>query len=198
MKYLHALAALAAAVMLGTVASACGGAPTDVGFTATTYSNRESGFAIQYPSGFTEVEVPQDAKDPGAPELNVFFVDPEGVQIGGKSVDTLEAAVYQMSGSPDEADFTTHKKDFEAMLTDLVGDLPDLKIAKPLAWTTIDSRPAVTETYTYTIEGKDVAASAQLAFKDDLAYLVRAQASRATWATTGRELVSSMATFEFL
>lgn len=198
MKELRALVALVVVVALGVGAAACGGAPADIGFTATTFSSQEFGFALQYPSGFSKVDVPPDAEDPAAPKLDVFFVDPEGTQIGGKSVDTLEAAVYQMSGAPEEADFTTHKKDFEAMLADLVGDLPDLKVAKPLAWTTIDGRPAVTETYTYTIDGKDVAASAQLAFKDDLAYLVRAQASRATWTTTGRELVSSMATFEFL
>ena len=190
----------------GLVAAACGTAPSDVGsasptgngFTATTYKNQDFGFSIRVPSGFAKVELPRDTGDPAAPLLDVVFVDPEGTQIDGKSVDTLEVAVYKMNAAPTDADFSKHKKDFEAMLVTLVGTVSGLRVAEPPAWTTVDGRPAVTETYTYKISGQDVAASAQLVFKDAQAYLVRAQAARAVWQTTGRELVSCMATFTLL
>ena len=198
MKLLCAAAALVFPLLAALLGAACGTAPTDIGFTATMYSNQEYGFSLQYPSGFTKVEVPRDAKDPGAPLLDVFFADPQGTQVAGKSVDVMEVAVYKMNAAPSDADLATHKKDFEAMLIDLVGKLPGLKVARPPTWTTVDGRPAVTETYTYKVSGQDVAASVQLAFKDAQAYLVRAQAARAVWPTTGRELVSSMATFQFL
>ena len=198
MKLLWAPAALVCVLVTGVFAAACGTAPTDIGFTAAMYSSREYGFTIQYPSGFTKVEVPRDAKDPGAPLLTVFFADPQGTQVAGKSVDAMEVAVYKMNAAPTDADLATHKKDFEAMLVELVGKLPGLKVARPPAWITVDGRPAVTETYTYKVSGQDVAASVQLAFKGAQAYLVRAQAARAVWLTTGRELVSSMATFRFL
>jgi hypothetical protein len=198
MKRLGALASCVLVVLLGAVLVACGGAPADVGFTSTLYSNQDYGFSIEYPAGFTKAELPANSADAGAPKLDVIFVDPQGAQISGKAVDTLETAVYQMNAAPKASDFTAHKKEFQAMLVELVGKLPHLKIAKPLTWSTVDGRPAVAETYTYAIGGKDLAASSQLVFKDALAYLVRAQASRATWPTTGRELVSCMATFQFL
>lgn len=208
MKHLHAFTALAAVVMLGAVASACGGAPASVtssapAVTASTfsvahYTNDEHGFAIDYPEGFAKLEMPADGADPKAPLFDVFFADPEGAQISGKTVDTLEVAVYGMSAAPTEADFDENKADFEAMLAVLVGELPDLKVVEPIAWITVDGRPAVTQTYTYTISGHDVAASAELVFKAEKAYLVRAQAARETWATTGRQLISSMATLTFL
>jgi hypothetical protein len=198
MARLCAAAALACVLAAGLFVAACGTAPTDAGFTVTKYTNREYGFSIQFPYGFTTVEVPRKAKARGAPLLDVFFADPEGTQIEGKSVDALEVAVYTMNAAPTSADFTKHKKDFEAMLPTLVGKPPGLKIARPPAWTTVDGRPAVTLTYTYKVSGQDVAVSAQLVFQDAQAYLVRAQAARVVWQTTGRELVSCMATFRFL
>jgi len=215
MNKLRTLGGLAVVLTLAVAVAACGssataGAGVDGGagpasplssasaFGVAHYTNAELGFAIDYPAGFTRLEVPADGTDPAAPRLDVFFADPKGVQVGGKTVDTLEAAVYAMSAAPKKADFASHKADFEAMLAALIGSPPGLKVVEPVAWTTVDGRPAVTEAYTYTVSGHDVAASVQLAFKGDRAYLVRAQAARETWPTTGRQLVSCMATFAFL
>jgi hypothetical protein len=199
MRMLHGAAALALVLALVGIVAACGGAPVaDQGFTTTLYASHEYGFSLQYPAGFDALQAPPDAKDPGAPKLQQFFFDPQGARIADKAVDTLEVAVYQMSSAPAKGDFKKRKGDFEAMLVGLIGKVPDLKMVKPITWTTVEDRPAVTLTCTYTIGGKDVAGSALLIFEDDRAYLVRAQASRGTWATTGRELASSMASFAFL
>jgi hypothetical protein len=199
MRVLHGVAALALVLALVVALAACGGTPiADQGFTTTLYASHEYGFSLKYPADFDAFGASPDAKDPGAPKMQEFFFDAQGTKVDGKSVDILEVAVYQMSSAPAQADFEAHKRDFEAMLVGLIGKVPDLKMVKPISWTTLDGRPAVTLTCTYTIGGKDVAASALLVFKDDRAYLVRAQASRETWATTGRELASSMASFEFL
>jgi hypothetical protein len=198
---LCAVAALVCVIVVGLAAAACGTAPSadeTTGFTASQYANQDFGFSIQFPDGFTKVELPRNVKDPAAPLLDVLFVDPEGTQIGGKAVDALEVAVYKLNAAPTHTDFTKNKKDFEAMLVTLIGEVPGLAIAESPAWTTVDGRPAVTETYTYSISGEQVAASAELVFKGARAYLVRAQAGRAAWQTTGRKLVSCMATFAFL
>ena len=216
MKQFRALAAFALVLAAAAALTACGGATagdasfgegssqtpapasTASSFSVAHYENQEYGFGIDYPAGFTKLELPPKAGDPAAPKVQVFFADPAGTKIAGTTVDTLEVAVYGLSAAPKKTDFTTNKADFEAMLGVLVGQPPDLKVVEPVAWTTVDGRPAVTETYTYTVSGRDVAASVQLAFKGDGAYLVRAQAARETWETTGRQLVSCMATFAFL
>lgn len=216
MKQCRVLSALALALALAMACAACGGstaagdgfdggsssgpspASSASSFGVAHYANEEYGFSIDYPAGFTKLEVPPDTTNPASPKLDVFFADPDGTQVAGTSVDTLEVAVYRMSAAPKKSDFTTNRGDFEAMLGVLVGQPPGLKVVEPVVWTTVDGRPAVTETYTYTVSGHDVAASVQLAFKGDGAYLVRAQAARETWATTGRQLVSCMATFAFL
>ncbi len=214
MKNFRALVALLLTLGVPAALGSCGGAVAgDSGaggsvapsphssastFAVTQYGSHEYGFSVDYPTGFAKLEMPPDTKDPAAPELQVFFADPAGTKVGGTSVDMLEVAVYRMSAAPKEADFTTHKADFEAMLATLIGTLPGLKVVEPLAWSTVDGSPAVSETYAYTVSGHDVAASVQLAFRGDRAYLVRAQAAKETWATTGRQLVSCMATFAFL
>jgi hypothetical protein len=190
--------ALVFVAVVSLVVSACGTAPTDIGFPATMYSTREYGFSIQYPSDFAKIEVSRDSSDPAAPLFQIFFADPAGTRIKGKSVDTLEVAVYEMTAAPTDTDFAQHKKDFEGMLVGLIGKLPRLKLAEGPSWTRVDGRPAVSETYTYRVSGQDVAVSAELVFNEAQAYLVRAQAGRAVWPTTGRKLVSSMATFAFL
>ena len=202
MKLPRAAVALLCTLLIALVLVACGttqpAGDVNAGFQASTHTNQKYGYSIEYPSGFARIEVPPDGEDPKAPLSDVFFADPKGTQIDDKAVDTLEVAVYSMSAAPTAADFKQHKKDFEAMLAVLIGTLPSYQVAEPLAWTTVAGRPALTETYTYQISGKDVAASAELVFRDAQAYLVRAQAARVVWQTTGRELVSCMAAFVFL
>ena len=199
MKWIIAGIVVLSAAFSGCLMVACGGdlVATDR-WSSALYSSQEYGFSIQYPSTFKTLEIPPEKNADAGPLFHVVFADPDGATIAGNSVDTLDVSVYEMNRAPSPAEFKRHKKDFQRMAMELVGKPQSLRIAEPFKWGTYAGEKALQGVYTYQIDGSDVAASATLVFRDARAYLIRAQASRETWGTTGRELVSSVATFAFL
>jgi len=177
---------------------ACGGFSPVAGWSSTLYSCREYAFAIEYPSSYVRLEVPTAESGDAAPLFHIFFADPEGATIAGKAVDTLDVSVYEMNRAPTETDLKMHQRDFVRMVGVLDGKLHGLRIVEPFTWGTFADEQALKGFYTYRIDGKDVAASATLVIHGTRAYLIRAQASRETWGTTGRLLMSSVASFSLL
>jgi hypothetical protein len=193
------VALLLALVGLSVAAAACS-ASVSTGDLSTpggskTYTNDQYGFSLTYDTVFVQGESTGGTTGGSGSLFDIAFADPSGAKIGGKLVDGIQVSVYKLSRVVKPGEIAGLKKEFQDLVTQLLGSLNGAQTTQPLSLTQVNGVPGFKFAYTYTEEAVDVTAISYFLIKGQYEYQVTEQASKENWAALSPQLQAAVDSF---
>jgi hypothetical protein len=160
-----------------------------------TYTNDKYGFSLTYDTMFVESEITGGASGGSGSVFDVVFADPEGAQIGGDLVDGIQVSVYKLARTVKPGEIAGLKKEFQGLVTELLGSISGAEATAPLSPTQINGVPGYTFGYAYAEDSVDVTATTYFLLKGQYEYQVTEQASRENWTWLSPQLQAAVNSF---
>jgi hypothetical protein len=127
--------------------------------------------------------------------FDVVFADPEGAEIGGDLVDGIQVSVFKLSRAVKPGEIAGLKKEFQGLVTELLGSISGAEATAPLSPTQINGVPGYTFGYAYTEDPVDVTATTYFLLKGQYEYQVTEQASQENWTRLSPQLQAAVDSF---
>jgi hypothetical protein len=182
-----ALALAACSASVGDTSSSDGG--------SKTYTNDKYGFTMKYDASLKEGKSVGGTGAGGSSVFDIAFADLKGTAVDGDYIDGLQVSVYKLAREVKPAEVAKLKKEFQGVVSQLLGSVEAGTIDQPLEAVTVNGVPGFRLGYTYKQGGVETKSVTYFLVKGQNEYQVTAQASSANWDALKSKLEAAIQSF---